>query len=623
MHPCLKLSNLSRLPSPLRARANAAVAGSRDEIVALSDEIPEIAPENLPFLLPLFYALIDTAHIPVALRELRVPGRMPRTIQAVLALRAFFLIMKRYTILSEALLDLWMRAAPWIEFLDEYREHLFSLETLPPRMLYSIFVGFLRRMRENGRNAQVVRLMDESLGLCVVVARAWRHLIDTEGDQPGLLNVANFLVHRTESNDGWDTASFHALLVGAGGPTGFASLLVSHFRRVVSRSDSTITDDTPSLLSGGTWLLCSRGAVEAADAFDDALLSLGFVTTLTTVAQALRHGPEEDAHPILSGVVSVLMFYLSFGSCNTGKRITESLRAGLLPAIISSATVLGEIPDSRLDSLLRTVLPASTVYHSVLSQLRISLAEMSQRDAIRAFAEEGLLDIWKKFSALVESRVQILDKYNRGELKAKRVCDHLECSKNCYTHELRRCGDCSMAYYCSEACQSGDWHAGHRLMCAALARRYYAQSHREKSFMRALIHHEYTTNLEQIALKHLLFMCRTPFLMPHILFDYTEGNCTISVLLPDKGECHPQCHSPCHSPYDFQRVANSGGRIQLHVMKVAEGKKTRTWLFAQKSSPEFFDGLKAIAHTLLPQPSRADLLKCLPAIRNLISSTQK
>ncbi|KAJ6462609.1 hypothetical protein C8R45DRAFT_1108255 [Mycena sanguinolenta] len=410
--------------------------------------------------------------------------------------------MRRSAIPSEAVMDWWMRAAPWIEFLDEYREYLFGLETFPPSTLYAMFIRFLRCMRENGRNDQVGRLMDTSLGVCIVVARAWHHLVNAEDDKDGLLNVAYFLVHRRESNEGWDTASLHALLAGAGGPTGmsFASFLVSHFRRLVPRSDSTIASDTPSLLYAATSLLCFKGAVEGADAFDDALLSLGFGTTLTTVAQALRHGPAGTAHPILNMLVFVLMFYLSASSQNTGRQITDSSRAGLLPAIIFKTTFPGEVPDPFLDSLLRTILPASTAHHSVLSQLRISLRPVSQHDAIQAFTQGGLIKIWRGFLALVESRGRLLNTFN------------------------------------------------------------------------------------------------------------AEGRCTIDVLLPDRAD---------QSLYDFQRVADHGGRIQLHLMKVAEGKKPRIWFFAQWSSPEFIGGLKAIAETFPPELSRADLEKCLPGIRNL------
>lgn len=102
--------------------------------------------------------------------------------------------------------------------------------------------------------------------------------------------------------------------------------------------------------------------------FHAALLSHGIATALTTVCRALSHSALEVAEIQLKGFLWALADNL--GVFPRHRWITESLRAGLLPAIFSCGAGRHiERTGKILVRLLHDILPASTVYHSVLSQL--------------------------------------------------------------------------------------------------------------------------------------------------------------------------------------------------------------------------------------------------------------
>ncbi|KAJ6480422.1 hypothetical protein C8R45DRAFT_1100996 [Mycena sanguinolenta] len=352
-------------------RARAAAASGSTEILSLVDGIAEIASENLLFLLPVFYALLDTAQIPAALIPSATDPINTRAVQIVIVLRAICEVEDRYAIPPSALMTCGCAL-----------DHGSNLWTNTERS-------------RGTRTAENVFDLYKSLTLCALVGMAWYHPIDTDDDEGGLINVAHFLARRYQRNNGWDPDSFDALLTGTWGRMNLASLLVPHFNLAVPRSDSIIIGDTLSHLSGGTFLLCNKcEAVTFDTAFRDALRPNGFVTKLTTVAQALGRAPATvGAHAILSRIVATLGFYLASGSRHMDHGVSS---CGTSPCY---------------------------QFHFPTHKTSPGLAHVGDGDSTRALAEGDLLELCREFSEVAESRVQILDNYNAGKVESQFASD--------------------------------------------------------------------------------------------------------------------------------------------------------------------------------------------------------
>ncbi|KAJ7935802.1 hypothetical protein B0H13DRAFT_2462668 [Mycena leptocephala] len=204
-----------------------------------------------------------------------------------------------------------------------------------------------------------------------------------------------------------------------------ASLVILHLNRLLPSHDSTVTGQTVYDLIGLAYLIGSTSAAvrgQYDSAFRDALLSHGLVTSLTIASRALSQSTDPVAEIELKGLFGALVGHLS---CFPRPRwITEALRAGLLPAVFACGTARHiEGTGGSLVDLLQSVLPASTVYHSVLSQLQVSLVEVGDAGI---FGDPDLLGHWESFVELVESRLQIMEEYHTDSLTATKACDSLE-----------------------------------------------------------------------------------------------------------------------------------------------------------------------------------------------------
>ncbi|KAJ7649503.1 hypothetical protein DFH06DRAFT_1300148 [Mycena polygramma] len=308
--------------------------------------------------------------------------------------------------------------------------------------------------------------------------------------------------------------------------------------------------------------------------------------------------------------------------------IAESLRAGLLPLAFScGATRHLQRVGGYLHYCLRDILPPSTVYHSVLTQLRKSLAVVRNRDAAAAFEDPVILEHWAHFLELVEHRLQFVDQYSTSSLPSTRACDNLEASRNCNIicmfltsaqcakigekRKFKRCSGCSLAYYCSQTCQTNDWRHGVHRQCCSRVSRDHSVSARDRSFLRALLHYDYAMRLEQIALDDLFFMKEYPGAALYTLFDYSDGVCETETGLQEDLDAGFNTN--------FMRAADSGGRMQVHLMRVLDEETSRTLSFPLRSaSTEIGKGLRAIAAALPSDTAPEDMELYRPVVQNLL-----
>ncbi|KAJ7649497.1 hypothetical protein DFH06DRAFT_1208370 [Mycena polygramma] len=617
MHPSLRLSNVSKLPSALRRTATAAASGSPRELQKLVEDLRKalVPPEYRTLLLPPFYANLDPAEIPLILESLdatpiQTEAIRFRIVQVLGNLKIVSILGRLNSVSLDAFVDLWLRVWPWIEFLDEYQDHVPGIEHFSRTQRYSIYVALLLLFRHQN---EASALMDSTGGAYVVVGKAWSHFVHRYGeDARHLYDVCHFLSfsHGLWGNDGareQNPFPFKGLITGAGGTrTDFASLVVSHLDRVVGDPDPR------QIVDSGAGILLVLGSDLS---LRDALLVQGIVPPLTTAVLALSSSPSDIHAVVLDTVFPALIDCLRCFPCH--RWVTESLRAGLLRIVFSRPYFpkSGDCLRALLDP--GSALSRSTVYHSVLSQLRSSLLEIRDRDAAAAFGDPEILEHWARFLALAENRFQVVDLYNTGASTFMRACDNMECAKIERKRNLKRCGGCLRSYYCSQICQAEDWRRGmHRQWCGviSLARhRDLEVRARDRSFLRALLHHDYLARREDIALRHLPSLKMNPSGAPHTLFDYTAGTCGEINLADYQGD-------DSHYDGDAARLVTSGGRMELHFMATFNGREeAQIWKFPlHLASTELIQGMRAIADTVPPNATPKDLELYRPLVRDLL-----
>ncbi|KAK7006258.1 hypothetical protein R3P38DRAFT_2555800 [Favolaschia claudopus] len=650
MHPSLQPSNLARLLPSLRQYANAAVSGSTEATMAIIEGVlKQPNPQKLPLVLPVIYAALDPAKISLYLNLIdgsTSPADFQRngivwqqSMEKTFVLRCLWDISQENSFPVDALIDLWPRAWAWIQLLDE----LGSLVpgSVPIQARYGVFVSAFRLFRGN---REVDRLMKETPKVFDILGRAWSMSLNedkwddderyTEAHRLGNLSDVSNLLSSWFRFQPWGSFAFEQLILGAGGTrTHLASLVVSQITVALPNPDTTATDSNILPLLG---IVCfiAKGPEDDDDeevnadhqdtVFRSALLSEGIIPALTIAIQALRDSKARMAAALMRSLLIALLELVD--TFPRHQWLAQSLRAGLLNAILGcgSSKHVDEMGGFLYD-LLSEMLPAASIYHSVLCAFRVSLAQVSHIDVEAELADPDLLESWEEVMNIVRPRLSLLNKYDGDLLAVPRACDNLQCDKLMPRRTCKVCGNCRSSYYCSRLCQKADWNAGHRHGCAALRERRRSQSYsstsaKDKSFFRALMHHEYDSLREEIALNQILFMHRNPrSTQSFVSFGFVFGTCDVSVatvehLTPsrnDEGRQSGDSHTSFS--YEVSRAARSEGKIQLHSMEVLDRpgswENAQAWVFPTRLSlnsgrSALISGLREIADSL---PQGADL----------------
>ncbi|KAJ6490829.1 hypothetical protein C8R45DRAFT_1137668 [Mycena sanguinolenta] len=538
----------------LKTRATAAASGSSEETLSLLDDIQDIPQKHLPSLLPVFYAGLypAAARISAVLTQFDSsgwPSVQFQIVQVHLCLRGLLYLAASKAIPRAAFLDLWHNLWPWIEFLDEYDE-CFPGDGLPDAVTrYDTFMSLIRFLHDENSDAVTKKVIDATPGLFVVIGRAWRLFI-LAAHEEGITDVSHFF-------ELGGTPCTQDLIIGTGGRANLASTIVSHINRILPGAGSDVTQQTLFHLTGAIYMVDNHGDA----ALKDALLSCRIVTALTTATRVLCRSTVPLSRPVLGGFFSVMVKHISSYS---PALIVESLRAGLLETVFIQPQWLS-VFSSCLTFLLKDLFPALTVYHSVLVQLQSSLPQVRDRDAA-ILGGDALLAHWKSFIALAESRLRILNKYNTGALTRMKVCDDLELM----TGDTVATVTAVMSFRCVEKVTIS-------LLLLSIIdggrAEYSSTSSRDQSFLRALLYHEFVSRRAEIADHHRLFTLQYPRKTPCIRFDFAKGACMFQLW--------PLDDEPLESDFKFdvERARRSGGKLQLHLMKVVHEDESRFWPF--------------------------------------------
>jgi hypothetical protein len=309
----------------------------------------------------------------------------------------------------------------------------------------------------------------------------------------------------------------------------------------------------------------------------------------------------------------------------------------------------GSKMDGFINLFLEVLMPPQLVYPKVLSALDSALDDVNELVAPDDFKDAKMYDHWVPFSNLAEDRIAILKSCEAGETPSMRACDNLEvmsttfelslsvlihpkCGEIRPRHEFTRCSACKSVYYCDEACQTVDWvGGGHRSACksyVALSLREYqvpfciarlncnlhpypsgagnALDFAMRSFLRALIHHDYHKAKRTIRLQKIVFHRPSPDGGFLTLYDYTQGPVKINLQLLNSAKTHEVLGSTERTNI-VSRAERSGGRMGLDVLVFSGREEYHYYAISLRSNRSTVnDGLRALGDELPPDVENWD-----------------
>ncbi|KAJ7493868.1 hypothetical protein FB451DRAFT_1551191 [Mycena latifolia] len=557
MHASLRLNNISRLPDTSKELALSAANGSLDDLEELHRLISESPESQLRLFIPAFYAnLSDLRDLPDA----DLPERFSR---AMIALKGLTALQEH--LVSRASLDVWSAVWSWIQFFGECEQRYPGVTATSRTPMYTLFLTTMLTLRYDTDAAATI---DTTPRVCVFFTRGWAAAL--EGGQMTQQLVDDLCHCLLRVLNVRDPATLREVREGAGGtPAHLASLMVKHIQYFVPHKDHVVTD------RDAFGVLCVFQMLEAGTILEgplaDGFAAHGMVKCACTVICALCESPPvmitEQLIPLnFTIVVSSLIRFPGFTLAK------EALESGLLRAFVLSASQHMALLTIPLGHLISDVLPPTLAYHSVLSSLPDALEDARAIEDTPGFRTSAHVNEWTDFVNLAIERIAVMKLYDAGSLAAHRACDNLECPEIRKDDDLRRCSACQNAFYCSPACQTADWAAGHRKLCARPANAHHkAAAHLsagDRAFLRALLHHDYAAARADVLGAQLRFAPTYPGTPAVVMFDYSGGRLRRAVV-------------PADARVDVNlgaRVARSGGRVELHLVLVPEGGANRRGL---------------------------------------------
>ncbi|KAJ7151793.1 hypothetical protein C8R43DRAFT_1190283 [Mycena crocata] len=471
--------------------------------------------------------------------------------------------------------DIWARVWNWVAFIHEQPYLPFNpLDRASPG-IFLILSVFLTQPEPDDR-------LYSMGGLPVVVATIWKQTLQPRYQlmsNSAFADVCKYLALcaiKVESN------RFDELVEGTGGDLDDLCLVVIRHIELSMRSESQRGVNPPLILLFFHSILAFLiNAQIRKTCFLEALVTRGIITALVSAMYFLETSTSvtEDASSqaekgwaILEGLLLDEVGW---------RRTNEALKAGLLRAIVSGCENRRTCNTLRsIANILTICLPAATVYHTGLTQIKLSLADDILKLANGAkFKATGTYAVWNSVHILLQHRLELLDWYDTKRNQSYKGCADAECSKIRQKSNFQRCGRCLSVYYCSKACQRRDWHEGEHRRCCDNLRNVRARENeagmtaRNRSFMRILMQHIYETGKSRVLLLQISFLSKHPDEPFCTVFDFTfsEGAPGPSIgvvsvtdhLVRDVGQLA-----------NFSRREKAGvGRVESHVLLLRDPQR--------------------------------------------------
>ncbi|KAJ6507527.1 hypothetical protein DFH09DRAFT_1438006 [Mycena vulgaris] len=521
----------------------------------------------------------------------------PQITRALLALRGISFLYMEGLLDPTACLGLWPVVSAWIQFLHVYWECLDH--TLHRRFSkYTTYSLFLMVVLALDTDAQTSQAIDAIPGVRMIVAHAWVLVLDTHNDQQErrLRDVGRFLQLILKPSL---LANFEEVVDGVGGSLfDLAVIIVKHIRHVVPAADSPTSVATIHNLSGIFKLLIAAPHHTPDTRLRSYLVDNGIVTTLVTLIRALTAGTTPLAPKIMFSAFTMLDPMIT-GPGHMGiLAIIEALKAGLLLAVLASSKKNDHNLDLQLQHVLRSTLPNSMVYVDVVTQIAESMGMHFATKLTGSRPSEMFIADWAAFNSFAHKRVTFLRSYQAGAFPSYKTSDNLERPVRDLPDEAPFSTMFGLPQPLLLLNKIDDWRTGeHRRACEHLHNFSIALPEflgtQDRAFMRALLHMQYLIDKAPITFHQIKFMIEFPGQTFYIRYDYTDCDGSppyrfVGCLPPETPDGNAmQAHWAEH----LSRAVNSGGRMELQVMRVAEGGSTRQRIFPLRwASSAFHDG---------------------------------
>ncbi|KAF7293795.1 MYND-type domain-containing protein [Mycena chlorophos] len=528
-----------------------------------------------PYLVPVYFAALDPAKIP-ALRlfenwnDATSAETFPVRLQVALALACFEgfppLCARSEVVPPAALVDLWKRVWPWIEFFDSANDQLTRLIKSPATLsaLPLLHTLWLRLTNDD--------IKKRTPGPRAVIARLWRHvLFDQNRSSLDLVLVCELIDGSQMGSSHNNAPPLDEFVAGAGGTwDDFAQLLIAHLKLSTPSRAVTQNENGPRRFVALRFVL-SNG-FSSYEALQEALTHRRYGRVLTQTLRSLPSSLEpSDFSRFLPDAFRTLSLVFLYTQRRSLAR--QSLRGGLIPLIIEYGRH-DAIPDlmEPIETMLTEDLPAFTVYPEFLRRLHVQMEEYAPVVAENPFRNEDIGEAWGYLKDLVEERLVVLDGADK-----RRPCHNIRCPNIGEAICDDRCADCQTAYYCSRRCQRQDWRH-HKLICEELWRIRREDggdtegcSLADEAFFRALLDEQYAVDQPDI-FTQLLPLLRAAYSdaalnagdelpVPLIKFDFSAGECEVTAsLVSQPMEIIGSCH--------LSEARRRGGTMWLHAMGV-------------------------------------------------------
>ncbi|KAJ7055212.1 hypothetical protein C8F01DRAFT_1159791 [Mycena amicta] len=456
-----------------------------ESFIEYIDAAPNSSKRHLPRLICVFYLILDPAPISGLLAKLddaasdTVASMQNRAARALLAVKGVGLLFRYWfqieppeVPLRAAFRYVWPRVWAWAQFHDTFCESL-DFGYSPADIYQSVVAAIHGVLYRLTLDQDVV----ETPHLYEYFGRAWATITAAPPSvqRLGLAGFAEVISRANESYTGPSVAErLQQLAVGAGGPREPARLCVSNLSLAYPTTTAPLTLFATAVCCGVFFVIADSqpgGDV----AFRQALYSLGLVTQLTITLQALPASapyprpPEYDGGHVHNSFMTILQFLhdSSFESQDT--TFVDALKAGFLPAAYAfwgQATPdnIWEAHDGSRTSIKDHTFDVDFLLSPlVLTELhRWNLDDVEDTSS---FLDLRVAAAWKDIVRVIRTHLDLLSEHNAERSSILRACFNPQCGRLHAKKDLKRCGTCRLARYCSRACQKRDWKERHRTYC--------------------------------------------------------------------------------------------------------------------------------------------------------------
>ncbi|KAJ7464072.1 hypothetical protein FB451DRAFT_454095 [Mycena latifolia] len=622
MHPALRLGVLHELPFSAQRRALAAACGSEEDLRAIQSlvrDIPYNDREKSRLFLPVFYANLDRAKIPIGdgLDDLSMFTAGP-VHSAMISLQQIHSMALLIPLPSSVFSDLWPRLWKWEQFFDAYR---FTDDEAGPGIAFVKFISLF--LPDKIASA----ILTSTPGVRRMVARSWIILLRTANPAVayGFDGLTIILHSKVIVTSLADTEEF---MDGAGGSIDdLASLIVGYVDRIAQDNfglEGEIFNFIENVETSLGFTRPNDPKGPKIGTLTRALCSAGIVRSLTRMVHSLMRTNASAYTTHIPHLIpkAVHLLITLFLTASGSRMIPDALHDGLLYVVVSCSTV-----DQFNDDLtmLVKVLSSSLLSYPTLLVLEDSLATVKEIAQSPKFLSSTVFKHWKTFTELSEERLALFRKFKEAAQTRRKACDNVQCGKTGDRTLFKRCSICKSCYYCSPRCQERDWLAGdHRKFCKPYPCFRLSEMQpvgvRERAFMRTLLNHDYTEMRLAVYTKQVFFMAQNPATPFFTLFQSSRGRfeikvhpLTISRLRVLWPEYDDRRLGGLHN--DLVRAGRSAHRMDVHVLGMSEGLDERFFLVPLRSETSFvYDTLARIAkrpgvHTM-PYMHLAQLIWC-------------